>query len=431
MAARLSGLVRPADTVARLSGDEFVVVCEDIDRPAQIEPVAARLGKALADPFVLSTGPVRVSASVGVVFARPDDDRPDLVIQEADAAMYQAKRQGGGRWRVLDSHDQPGRSRRPELVQDLHGAVARGELRGEYQPIVAAATGQITGVEVLLRWSHPTQGSVDAASTVALAEESGLIGSVGRWVLAQGCTDLRRWPARHHGQPLGLTVNVSGRELLEADFVATVEDVLAGTRTDPALITLDVTETVFVEDGPRAKIVLDELKDIGVAVALDDFGAGYSSLGYLSEFPLDVVKLDPTLVADLGSGAAARLTVNAVVLVAHGLHQKVTAEGVETLEQREQIAAAGCDFPKASSSPGPCPLTASPPCSRPGPRPHPPAPPLGPQRAVTALFQKVVSEDRPGRGAPGGKRGHAEQRSRDRRHATVRGRRPVSRQPCW
>jgi diguanylate cyclase (GGDEF)-like protein len=344
VAGRLSSLVRPGDTVARLSGDEFVVVCEDIDRPAQIQPVADRLATALADPFVVSTGPIRVSASVGIAFARPGDDRPDLVVQQADAAMYQAKRQGGGRCRIVDPHEQPRHRTPPALVRDLHGAAARGELRGEYQPIVAASSGQITGVEALLRWNHPTRGQVGATSTIELAERSGLIGRIGRWVLAQGCRDLRRWPDLRRDAPLGLTVNVSGRELLEPDFVATVRDVLADTGTDPTLITVDVTETVFAQDGPRAKIVLGELKDMGVGVALDDFGAGHSSLSFLSRFPLDVVKLDSTLVADLGSGAAARLTVNAVVLVAHGLHQMVTAEGVETREQRDQVAAAGCDF---------------------------------------------------------------------------------------
>lgn len=342
VAGRLTDLVRPGDTVARLSGDEFVVVCEDLDLADQVEPVADRLTAALAVPFALSGGAVRVSASVGIAFAGPGDDTPDLLLQEADSGMYQAKRLGGNGYRMVD-RDQHRPHRRADLARDLHKAAARAELRAEYQPIVVAASGRIVGVEALLRWTHPAEGGIDAALTVSLAEQERLISGIGSWMLEQSCTDLRRWSDAGLAPALGLSINVSGRELLGANFVATVREVLANTGTDAERITVDVTETVFLQDAPRAQVILGELKRIGVTVALDDFGVGYSSLNYLSRFPLDVIKLDPRLIADLGTGEAGRLTVDAVVGLAHGLHQTVTAEGVETIEQRDQVVAAGCD----------------------------------------------------------------------------------------
>jgi EAL domain-containing protein (putative c-di-GMP-specific phosphodiesterase class I) len=215
----------------------------------------------------------------------------------------------------------------------------------EYQPIVETGDGRITSVEALLRWVHPSRGLVMPSMLIPLAERSGLITEIGRWVLENACPEQHRW--QNHSQAddlmMSVNVNVSAHQLMSHDFAATVADVLSRSDTDPELVTLEVTESVFVQDSERALIVLTELKRIGVRLALDDFGTGYSSLNYLRKFPIDVVKIDQGFVADLEHERASHAIVVAVVAMAHMMGMRVVAEGVETIEQHTELASLGCD----------------------------------------------------------------------------------------
>jgi len=342
VADRLSGQLRAGDTLARFGGDEFVVLCEDLDSTAQGGPLAARIGAALAQTFFLTEVEVQVSASVGIAFAGRGDNASEEVLQVADTAMYQAKRQGGARQATVDLREQRIANHRAILNRDLRGALARGELRTDYQPIVSTANGRITGVEALLRWTHPVHGVVAPQTAVPLAERSGLIADIGRWVLERACLDRQCWHVVDHDE-LEMSVNVSAHQLMATDFPATVASVLADTCTDPQTLTLEVTESVFLQDSERALIALNKLKQLGVRLALDDFGTGYSSLSYLKQFPVDVVKIDRVFIADLDRNPDSRVIVHAVVALAHALCMTVVAEGVETIEQYKEVAALDCD----------------------------------------------------------------------------------------
>lgn len=224
----------------------------------------------------------------------------------------------------------------------MHWALGRGELRTEYQPIVAAASGRITGVEALLRLMHPTRGLVPPITLIPLAEKSDLIAEIGQWVLEQAWADLHRWQGQS-GDDLAMSVNVSAHQLMLAGFAASVAAVLATDHTDARLLTLEMTENVFVRDSKRALVVLNDLKDIGVMLAIDDFGTGYSSLSYLGQFPVDIVKLDRSFVADFERIVASHTIVSAVIQLAHDLDMTVVAEGVETAEQHLEVTRLGCD----------------------------------------------------------------------------------------
>ncbi len=342
VAQRMTAAMRPGDTLARISGDEFVILCEDLNGPAEADVIAARIGTALSAPFVLSAADVDMSASVGIAFSGRGDQLSEQLLQDADTAMYQAKRKGGGVHQIIDLREQDLTAQQTSLGRDLRGAWARGEQRTEYQPIVQTGDGRITGVEALLRWDHPSRGLVNPAVLIPLAEQSGLITEIGRLVLEWACLDRKRLDSvRAAG--ITMSVKVSAHQLMAPRFVATVAGVLSDTRTDPKLVTLEVTETVFLRDSDRTFVVLTELKQLGVNLALDDFGTGYSSLNYLKRFPFDNVKIDQGFVADLGRHEASQPIVCAVVELAHLLGMTVVAEGVETAEQYRRLTSVGCD----------------------------------------------------------------------------------------
>ncbi len=343
LSRRLSGILRPPDTVARLHGDEFVILCEDLDSPVQAVAIVARLDAAVSRPFVLSGIEVAISASVGVAFADRDNHAPEQVLRDADTAMYEAKRMGGGRQRIFDQRYQHLAVDHAALEHDLRGALDRREMHVEYQPLVCAATGQITGFEALLRWTHPTQGLVPPATFIPLAERCGLITEIGKWVLEQAWTDHSHWRIHRQNQELTMAVNVSADQLMSAGFASTVAQVLRSADTPPNLLVLEMTESLFVRDNDRAMTALTDLKRLGVVLALDDFGTGYSSLGYLKRFPVDIVKVDRTFVADLGQSSASHIIVGAVAELSHALGMTVVAEGVETVEQRIMTRELGCD----------------------------------------------------------------------------------------
>jgi diguanylate cyclase (GGDEF)-like protein len=342
VAHRLSGLIRAGDTLARVSGDEFVFLCEGVHAPADVEMLARRVDQAFVAPFVLATTELTVSASVGIAFARRGEDISDKLVVRADMAMYEVKHRGGGGHHIVDVREALF-APRDSLAADLSGALHANELQVAYQPIVRCADGVTTGVEALLRWTHVQRGVVSAMAIIDVAERSDLIIEIGIWVLERSCRDHRRWPLDHPSIALDLAVNVSTRQLVSGGFVDAVREVLERTKMDPASLILEMTETIFIEDSARSSMVLRELSDMGIRLALDDFGTGYSSLSYLRRLPIDIVKIDRSFIADLGEVFADGAIISAVTELAHVLGLTVVAEGVETQAQHEGVRGLGCD----------------------------------------------------------------------------------------
>lgn len=360
VAHRLSDLLRPSDTLARLSGDEFVLLCEDLESADDIEPLAKRIGQAFKTPFTLSTTDIDldsaaaldpdensvevvITASIGMAYAGGADGISQRLVRTADTAMYQAKRKGSGGHQLLDLREAGEASERLEFQQDLRQALCEDQLSVAYQPIVGTDDGGVTGVEALLRWTTPPRGAVSPALIVAVAEQSSLITDIGLWVLERACRDHAKWATSYPHTPLELAVNVSARQLMSPGFVASVVDVLDRTGMDPRCLILEMTEGIFL-DGPRALVVLADLKTLGVRLALDDFGTGFSSLNYLRQFPVDIIKIDQGFVADIGKQPAGVTILTAVTHLAHALGMTVIAEGIETAEQRDEITTIGCEL---------------------------------------------------------------------------------------
>jgi len=343
VALRLSGLVRSGDTLARVSGDEFVLLCEDLDGLADVEILASRIDAALADPFRLADFELAVTASVGVAYAGPGEEISSRLLINADTAMYQAKRKGGARHQIIDLREALDTNDRNSLERDLRSAFAHDQLGIAYQPIVRTVDGLVIGVEALLRWTHPDRGPVPALSVVGVAEQSGLIIEIGGWVLERGCRDRGNWLQEYPGAPLGLAVNVSARQLMSPGFCGHVASTLAKTGMDPTALTLEMTEDILIEDSARARTVLADLKELGVRIALDDFGTGYSSLSYLRRLPIDILKIDQGFVSDIGHTNTGAAIVEAVTSLAHILGLTVIAEGVQTQSQHDKVNLIGCE----------------------------------------------------------------------------------------
>jgi diguanylate cyclase (GGDEF)-like protein len=357
---RLSGLIRSGDTLARVSGDEFVFLCEDLHSPADVEILARRIDEAFTRPFVLAeTGiTVSITASVGMAFAGPGEEISEQLVAEADTAMYRAKRKLGSAHEIVDLRQalQPGDDF--SLASDLRAALAQDNLNVAYQPIVRCSDGEVTGVEALLRWTHPHRGAVPGASMVAVADQSGLIADIGVWVLERACRDRGRWLHDHPAAPMDVAVNVSTRQLITPGFCAAVARVLAATAMDPDALILEMAADVFVEDSERAVTVLTGLNTLGVRLALDDLGTSYSSLSYLHRLPIHIVKIDRRFIADIGYAPTGRAVVAAVANLAKALGLTAIAEGVTTQSQRDEIHAIGCEYAQGSFYARPMPASA-------------------------------------------------------------------------
>ena len=343
VADRLTELVRPGDTLARVSGDEFVFLCEGLDISADSDLLAPRINQALAAPFTICGIELIVTASVGMAYANAGEALSDKLIIDADIAMYQAKRAGGAGHQIIDARQARRANNRNSLERDLHSAFSHDELDVAYQPIVRARDGLVIGVEALLRWTHRDQGPVATLDMVAIAEDNGLITPIGAWVLKRSCTQRTQWLRQNPGQPLDLAVNVSARQLLGPDFCQMVTSVLRETGMDPAALVLEVTEGIFIQDAARAMSVLAELKTLGIRLALDDFGTGYCSLTYLRNFPVDIIKIDRSFTASVTTDTKTAAIVAAVTNLAHDLNLTVIAEGVQTQRQRTKLLEIGCE----------------------------------------------------------------------------------------
>ena len=341
VARRLREVLRPADTVARLGGDEFVVLCENLyDVQKEAVAIAERICKTMTQPFSAAGNELFTSASVGLAFVRPGDD-PHVLVARADSAMYMAKQRGRSRWEIYHPDFDERTTRRAELINGLHQAVEHSELILHYQPVKDLGTGAVVSMEALVRWQHPTLGIVAPTEFIPLAEETGLIIEVGRWVLNEACTQCAAWRKEGYDS-IDVAVNVSGRQLEDPGFATDVEEVLAATGLPASALSMEVTESVIVTEGSIGHEVLEDLQRIGVRLAIDDFGIGYSSLSYLAKLPVHSLKVDRTFIAGLGTAHDSSI-VSAMVDLAHKLGLEVVAEGVETELELEQLREAKCD----------------------------------------------------------------------------------------
>jgi diguanylate cyclase (GGDEF)-like protein len=339
---RLISVLRPGDSLARLAGDEFVALCEGLDAHSQADAIAKRFDGALGRPFDLSGVEVTMSASIGIAFTGPGVAAPEELLQDADLSMYRKKRHRKAGRHVHDLRELHLAEHQAGLARSLPGAVERGELHLEYQPIVDTLDGRVNGVEALLRWTHPSRGAVAPGVFIPFAEQSGQIVELGRWVLERAWSDQVQWRESQHAD-IAMSVNVSAHQFMSAGFASTVARVLDTAATDPGQLTLEVTESVFVRDEERALIVLAELKDLGVNLALDDFGTGYSSLGYLNTLPIDTLKIDQTFIAKISAEPGSQRIVTAIIKLAHSLGMTVVSEGVETAAQKNELVKLGSD----------------------------------------------------------------------------------------
>ncbi|MFI5936397.1 putative bifunctional diguanylate cyclase/phosphodiesterase [Actinoplanes sp. NPDC051494] len=345
VAGRLGTMVRGEDLVCRIGGDEFVVALASPSHSAIAESLAARMLAAFERPFTLSVGDVVISASIGVAKSTGGAEALAL-IRDADTAMYKAKDSGRNAVALFDPSMRDVVRDRVDLEQALRGALERGELYANYQPIIDLRTGELDGFEVLMRWQHPVLGAVSPMQFIPVAEETGLIVDAGTWLLREAAHQLAAWRAERgpDARPLHVSVNVSVRQLRDLALVTIVRDVLADTGLPPEALWLEITESGVMEDLEAALATLGALRELGVTMAIDDFGTGYSSLSYLNRLPVGIVKLDRSFVSDVGRHGANESIVRAVLAMTGALNLRVVAEGVETGLQRDWLREQGCDL---------------------------------------------------------------------------------------
>jgi diguanylate cyclase (GGDEF)-like protein len=346
IAERFSSCLRPGDTVARIGGDEFAVLLEAVDDAADAVQAGHRLREVLADAFMIDGREVLVQASVGVAATDDGHATADELVRNADLAMYRAKTNNGG-IEVFEIGMHTALVRRLELENDLRHALERNELVLLYQPVLELSTCRLVGAEALIRWKHPSGALLSAMDFVPLAEETGLIAEIGAWVLREACTQAALWqvvlPEAERSQ-FRVNVNLSGRQMVTNAVIGTIEGALAETGLDPGTLVLEMTESVMITSNTETVDLLGELKALGIRLAIDDFGTGYSSLSYLSRFPVDVLKIDRSFVEKLAFDAQSAELIQTIVQLGRSLDLETVAEGIETIEQLDELRRIGCEF---------------------------------------------------------------------------------------
>jgi diguanylate cyclase (GGDEF)-like protein len=343
-AARLQSAARETDTVARIGGDEFVILCEDIESLAAATEIAQRFLDVIDITFSTHTNGARLTLSIGIVFSDHGTETAETLLQNADLALYRAKQAGRARFEIFGDALREQVAVRHELELALRQAISRNELRVYYQPIVGADTGTTRGFEALIRWERPGFGLVAPDQFIPIAEETGLIVDIGAWVLDHACREAATWAQRWPDRRLGISVNVSSRQLATTDIIDTVTATLARTGLDPNRLTLELTESTLIDDAAGTQAILRELRALGLNLSLDDFGTGYSSLTYLRAFPINIVKVDKSFVRTIGTEREDTAIVSAVLALAKNLDIAVVAEGVETPEQLAVLLHLQCPF---------------------------------------------------------------------------------------
>lgn len=354
VAPRLAGRLRPNDTVARFGGDEFGMLVEDLADHAEAVAIAERIGRALSRPVSIDGMEHYVTASIGIAVADPRIDKAvdaEALVRDADAAMYRAKESGRARHQLFGEEMRAYAMRRLETQRKLRRALDSDELTIRYQPVVSLGGGGIVGVEALVRWRHPDRGLLSPQEFIPVAEESGLIVGIGRWVIEEAMRQTQRWHQQNpDSRPVNIAINVSPRQVVHKDLVETIEEMLATTGMAPELLRLEITENVLVEESIAVSETLDHLHELGVGLVLDDFGTGYSSLAYLSRFPLQELKIDRSFTAKLGQDSGTEpdsqgaAIVEAIIGMARALSLGVIAEGVSDVAQAHFLREKGCQM---------------------------------------------------------------------------------------
>jgi diguanylate cyclase (GGDEF)-like protein/PAS domain S-box-containing protein len=352
---RLENCLRGSDTVARLTektftlarmgGDEFTILLDDIKEPDDANRAAERIMKDLAAPFVVGDKEVFTSASIGIALSNPSYQQAEELMRDADTAMYRAKSLGKSRYEVFDADMRASVMARLELETDLRRALERGELQNYYQPIVALDSGEIMGFESLMRWKHPTRGMLSPEKFISLAEDTGLIRELGWWSLCEACRRLKAWKANlGPDRELFISVNLSTKQFLQPKLVENIAALLRDLDLSPNALKLEITESTVMEDPTGAVEMLQEMKDLGIRLAIDDFGTGYSSLSYLHRFPLDMLKIDRSFISGLSGASQGMEIARTIMPLAKNLHLDVVAEGVETVEQVRELRKLNCKY---------------------------------------------------------------------------------------
>jgi predicted signal transduction protein with EAL and GGDEF domain len=323
--------------VGRIGGDEFAVVLGAGPSREEVEKLGQRLIRAVAVPYPFEGTEIRIGLSIGCAFAPVDGTSVNELLLKADLALYQAKSMGRGIFLHFDARMQRAAEERVKLEQDLRQALGRNQFQVYYQPIVSAQTQKVIGFEALLRWNHPTRGSVPPSDFVPIAEETGLIAEIGEWVLRTACRDAAQWPDH-----VSVSVNLSPRQLVIPALPNAVTEALAASRIQPGRLELEVTESVFMSDSDGSLDTLRRVRSLGIGISLDDFGTGYSSLGYLNKTIFHTLKIDGSFVRDAARKSETVSIIRAIVALADSFRMTITAEGVETPADFERMQALGC-----------------------------------------------------------------------------------------
>lgn len=345
MARRLETCLSQRDILARLGGDEFAIMIADIEENSSATQVAERILEALSHPFQLQRHEVFVSASIGIVLSNHDYEEPEHLLRDADTAMYRAKGLGKARYHIFDPAMHAAVLELLELENDLRRAVNQQEFVLHYQPIVDLKTGIISGFEALVRWHHPQKGLVSPGLFIPVAEETGLITSIGNWVLSEACRQLGLWQQqRLTDYPLTMSVNLSARQFAQPNLLEHLDEVLQSTLIKPQSIKLEITESAIMDNELAAREIIQQLRSRQIQLCIDDFGTGYSSLSYLHNFPVDILKIDRSFISRLDGNPENLGLVPAIANIAKTMGMEAIAEGIETEQQLAQLRACDCDF---------------------------------------------------------------------------------------
>jgi diguanylate cyclase (GGDEF)-like protein len=359
IARRIGACLRQHDTVSRgesgsplaepvlsrLGGDEFTILLDGVSDPIDAMRVAKRVQAAVAEPIFIESRELRASMSMGIALSAATQERPENVLKDADVAMRRAKALGGSRCEVFDEAMHTRAVGRLRLEADLRTAMAEHQFRVFYQPVVHLESRRIVGFEALLRWQHPVQGLISPYRFIEAAEDTGLLVSIGHWLMLQACRQLREWEVNYvSGQPLNMTVNVSARQFADARLLSDIQDALRETGVDPSRLQLEMTESVAAADPKLTVTVFSHLKHMGIGIIMDDFGVGSSSLSGLRHFPVDALKIDRSLVMEMQADRTASDMVEVIIVLARKMNLRVIAEGIETTRQVERLGELGCEF---------------------------------------------------------------------------------------
>ena len=345
IARRLKSILRQEDLLARMGGDEFVVLLSNLAEPHTATQVAARILNSFGLPICLRERDVFVSFSIGIVLGHSTDHSPEDLLRDADTAMYQAKALGKDQYQIFEPSMYQTVCHRLQLETDLRKAIRHKEFALHYQPIIELETRTIVGAEALIRWHHPTQGLVSPEKFIPIAEETGFILKLGRWALREACYQLRNWQKQHIvNASFCISVNVSAYQFAQPDFVKQIDEILAETQLDPQCLKLEITETVIIQNLSSAADVICRLQERSIQLSIDDFGTGYSSLSYLHSFPVDNLKIDRSFIQRLHQEESNLGLLTAIVQIAKTMGMNLIAEGIETSEQFIQLKLLGCQF---------------------------------------------------------------------------------------